>query len=231
MPEPATVLWDLDGTLVDSEPLHHAAIERLLSARGIQAPAGFQQKVIGLPAFATYMQCRELGYDGSFDEWSEAKYRHYLKRAPGIVPHAAPIGAYRSLAERGRAQAIVSNSDRLIVQANLAAAGLQRPDQITVSRNDVREGKPAAEPYLRAAWLLGVSPEHCIVVEDSAAGATAGVAAGMRVIVLAPDDRDGPDWPDGVARVLRLPTLTAEDLVECIDELSRKTNHHIKAAR
>jgi len=78
--------------------------------------------------------------------------------------------------------AIVSNSDRMLVDANLRAAGLQVPGLVSVARNDVRFGKPRPEPYLRAAWLLGVDPSDCIVVEDSVPGARAGLAAGMTVI-------------------------------------------------
>ena len=70
----------------------------------------------------------------------------------------------------------------MLVDANLAAAKLAKPGLVTVSRNDVLRGKPDAEPYLRAAYLLGVSPGDCIVVEDSVPGAIAGLAAGMTVI-------------------------------------------------
>ncbi|MEO1104800.1 MAG: HAD family phosphatase, partial [Pseudomonadota bacterium] len=67
---------------------------------------------------------------------------------------------------------------------NLARLQLTRPGLITVSRNDVVEGKPAAEPYLRAAHLLGVRPDEAIVVEDSNVGLAAGTAAGMRSVAV-----------------------------------------------
>ena len=79
-------------------------------------------------------------------------------------------------------QAVVSNSDRLIVDANLRAVGIVEPGLKTVSRNDVREGKPDPEPFLRAAWLTGVDPADTFVMEDSYTGASAGLAAGMKTI-------------------------------------------------
>ena len=88
---------------------------------------------------------------------------------------------------------MVSNSDRLIVDANLRAVGLQYPGMKTVSRNDVREGKPSPEPFLRAAWLAGVDPAKSAVMEDSFTGACAGLAAGMRTIFWPEAPMPGPD--------------------------------------
>jgi beta-phosphoglucomutase-like phosphatase (HAD superfamily) len=86
----------------------------------------------------------------------------------------------------------VSNSDRLVVDANLRMVGLFYPGMKTISRNDVREGKPHAEPFLRAAWLAGVDPADAVVVEDSVTGATAGLAAGMRTIFWPEAPMAGP---------------------------------------
>ncbi len=90
------------------------------------------------------------------------------------------------------AQAVVSNSDRLVVDANLRTVGLAHAGMKTVSRNDVREGKPHAEPFLRAAWLAGVDPGRAVVVEDSFTGALAGLAAGMRTLYWPERPMPGP---------------------------------------
>ncbi|MES1937431.1 HAD family hydrolase [Salinisphaera hydrothermalis] len=220
MAEQYAVLWDLDGTLVDSEPLHHEAIVELLSQQGIKAPSGFQQAVTGLSAFDTWRHCRDqLGFSGSFEGWVEAKYRHYLREAPNLIGFEASTSAYRHYQALGWAQAIVSNSDRLIVQANLAAAELQSPEQITVTRNDVRHGKPAPEGYLRAAWLLGVDPSRCVVIEDSIAGARAGIEAGMRVIGLIHDPSQPPAFPKEISKTVAFETLDERGLVAEIETL------------
>jgi beta-phosphoglucomutase-like phosphatase (HAD superfamily) len=94
---------------------------------------------------------------------------------------------------------VVSNSDRMIVDANLAAVGLVYPGMRTVSRNDVREGKPHPEPFLRAAWLCDVDPADAVAVDDSFTGATAGLRAGMRTIFW--PERPGMAGPDGAVTV------------------------------
>lgn len=216
MTERGAVLWDMDGTLIDSEPLHHRAIERVMAVEGLVVPAEFKSNVIGLSAYATYEYCRDqLGYTAPYARWSESKHRYYLNGAPDLEAFAGPREVFENLAATHVAQAIVSNSDRLVVQANLAATGLARPEQITVSRNDVRQGKPAPESYLRAAWLLDVDPERCVVVEDSVAGATAGLAAGMAVIGIEHDGARSAGFP---ASVVTVPAnLAGRALVERIE--------------
>ena len=97
---------------------------------------------------------------------------------------------------------------RVIVDANLSRLGI-KGDRVAVARDDVLRGKPAPEPYLRAATLLGVSPAETAVVEDSATGLAAGLAAGMTVFMMSHysgrrDDRWQPvsDLKDIVARTL-----------------------------
>jgi len=84
-------------------------------------------------------------------------------------------------------QAVVSNSDRIVVNANIRVLGLEKPGFISVSINDVLNGKPHPEPYQRGAALLGVEPHQCIAVEDSPTGARAALAAGTRIIAW-PED-------------------------------------------
>jgi beta-phosphoglucomutase-like phosphatase (HAD superfamily) len=98
----------------------------------------------------------------------------------------------------------VSNSDRLIVDANLRAVGIVEPGMKTVSRNDVREGKPDGEPFLRAAWLTGIDPADTVVMEDSVTGSRAGLAAGMRTIFWPERPMKGPEGA--------LVATTAEDV-------------------
>jgi len=99
---------------------------------------------------------------------------------------------FGDLKARGVVQAIVSNSDRMVVDINLRAVGIHQAAMKTISRNDVRLGKPDPEPYLRAAFLTGIDPADTVVMEDSVTGATAGVAAGMRTIFWPQDKIDGP---------------------------------------
>ncbi|RWK62372.1 HAD family phosphatase [Mesorhizobium sp.] len=190
---PKAVFWDMDGTLVDSEPLHEAALIAALHSVGIAAPANLHERVLGIAAWPVYEMLRdEFGLDLPFDDWIVRKYDHYLPMTETLKPRPGSIEIYKELRGLGVAQAVVSNSDRLVVDANLRRVGLFYPGMKTVSRNDVREGKPHAEPFLRAAWLAGVDPADAVAVEDSVTGATAGLAAGLRTIFWPEAPMAGP---------------------------------------
>ncbi|TIL31292.1 HAD family phosphatase [Mesorhizobium sp.] len=190
---PKAVFWDMDGTLVDSEPLHEAALIAALHSVGIAAPANLHERVLGIAAWPVYEMLRdEFGLDLPFDDWIVRKYHHYLPMAETLKPRPGAIEIYNELRALGVAQAVVSNSDRLVVDANLRMVGLFYPGMKTISRNDVREGKPHAEPFLRAAWLAGVDPADAVAVEDSVTGSTAGLAAGMKTIFWPEAPMAGP---------------------------------------
>ncbi|MER8379229.1 HAD family phosphatase [Mesorhizobium sp. M0976] len=190
---PKAVFWDMDGTLVDSEPLHEAALIAALHSVGIAPPADLHERVLGIAAWPVYEMLRdEFGLDLPFDDWIVRKYDHYLPMAQTLTPRSGAIEIFNELRALGVPQAVVSNSDRLIVDANLRAVGLVYPGMKTVSRNDVREGKPHAEPFLRAAWLADVDPAEAVAVDDSVTGATAGLAAGMKTIFWPEVPMEGP---------------------------------------
>jgi HAD superfamily hydrolase (TIGR01509 family) len=193
---PKAVFWDMDGTLTDSEPLHEAALVAALESVGIAPPPDLHERVLGVSAGPVYRMLREeCGLALPFDDWIARKYEHYLTLVKDLGPRPDAIEIFRELKALGVAQAVVSNSDRMVVDANLAAVGLVYPGMKTVSRNDVREGKPHAEPFLRAAWLCGIDPSDAIAIDDSFTGATAGLRAGMKTIFW--PERPGMTGPDG----------------------------------
>jgi HAD superfamily hydrolase (TIGR01509 family) len=190
---PKAVFWDMDGTLVDSEPLHEAALVAALRSVGIAPPVDLHERVLGIAAGPVYEMLRsEFGLDLPFDDWIVRKYDHYLPMAETLKPRPGAIEVFNTLRALGVQQAVVSNSDRVIVDANLSAVGLIYPGMRTISRNDVREGKPHPEPFLRAAWLAGVDPADAVAVDDSVTGATSGLAAGMRTIFWPEAPMEGP---------------------------------------
>ncbi len=196
------ILFDMDGTLVDSEPLHHSAMMEALDKVGVTLPDSFADDTTGMAMPAVYELLRatttlQMGYE----ELVDAKYASFLKRSGEILMRPGAAEAVQAARHLGLAVAVVSNSDRMLVDASLAVCGIARPDMITVTRNDVRNGKPHPEPYLRAAWLLGVEPAQCIVVEDSAPGAAAGLAAGMTVAGWPEPHRHDLVFPDGTRRL------------------------------
>jgi beta-phosphoglucomutase-like phosphatase (HAD superfamily) len=191
---PKAVFWDMDGTLTDSEPLHEAALIAALRSAGVTPPSDLHERVLGISAWPVYEMLRdEHGLALPFDEWIVRKYDHYWPLVDGLKPRPGAVEIFNELRALGVAQAVVSNSDRMVVDANLSAVGLAYPGMRTVSRNDVREGKPHPEPFLRAAWLAGVDPGDAVAVDDSWTGATAALAAGMKTIFWPEKPMAGPE--------------------------------------
>ena len=197
------VLWDMDGTLADSEALHLSTLVAVLTHHGIEADDDLHASIFGKTGREVHAYCCErFGIDFDYGQWSMARARHYLSEAPAMQPRPGALSVYRAVRAAGILQAIVSNSSRMLLEAGLRALDLQDPQLISISINDVRAGKPDPEPYQRAAWLLRVAPEEAIVVEDSPTGARAGIAAGMRVLAWPEHESAAGTFPQG-ARIVR----------------------------
>ena len=181
MPEPTAVLFDMDGTLIDSEPVWFDTEVRLLAEYGFELGPEHWQKVLGQPndVACTYL----IGISGIPLSWRELSERieiamvAQLSQGLELLPGAKELLV--ELQNAGVPTALVSASSRRIVDACLGAIGADF-FRHTVSGDDVTRSKPAPEPYLLAAGLLGVDPAHCVVIEDSPIGVAsgAGPAAG-----------------------------------------------------
>ncbi|MCB1970238.1 HAD family phosphatase [Paracoccus sp. APAP_BH8] len=176
------VLWDLDGTLVDSEPAHALAFDASLAELGLTVPPDFHDRLLGASEDRVHEALiAETSVSMDRAAWRSVKWRHYRKAADQIR-RLSQADLLVPLASAGLGLAVVSNSTRAEVDHNLDLADLARLFPVTVSRDDVRHGKPDPEGYLLAARRLGVSPTDCVVVEDSPTGAGAGLSAGMTTI-------------------------------------------------
>jgi HAD superfamily hydrolase (TIGR01509 family) len=181
------VLFDMDGLLVDSEPLWFV-VEREVAGR-LGAPWGEadQEALIGgsLERTVSWLLAKAAGpVTASRDDvarWLvEGMARLVLARGLPIQPGAARLLA--ALEAAGVPCALVTASSRAIMDAVLQVTGLSFG--VTVCGQDVRRGKPDPEPYLLAAARLGVLPAGCVVLEDSPTGIAAGRAAGCAVIAV-----------------------------------------------
>jgi HAD superfamily hydrolase (TIGR01509 family) len=179
------VLFDMDGLLVDSEPLWFE-VERAVMARlGGQWGEADQQALIGgsldrtvsrLLAKAAAPASREDVARWLVAEMTALILARGLPLQPGAGPLLAALGA------AGVPCALVTASSRAIMDAVLAVTGLSF--DVTVCGEDVRRGKPDPEPYLLAAARLGVPAAGCVVLEDSPTGIAAARAAGCPVIAV-----------------------------------------------
>lgn len=202
MTRPKAVLWDMDGTLIDSEHVAVDALRAALAEVGIPEIPDLHDRVVGRSADELYRWfVTDFGLTLDPVAWERRKHHHHLAAADHIVGFPEALAVFHTLEANGVQQAIVSNSDRVIVDFQLRRVGLSRPGLITVARNDVREGKPKPEGYLRAAWLLDHDPADCLVMEDSPSGVAAGLAAGMPTWIV-------PHAPATVSGPLRLALMT-----------------------
>ncbi|MFI7544189.1 HAD-IA family hydrolase [Actinoplanes sp. NPDC049599] len=198
------VLFDMDGTLVDSD----AAVERAWrswAAEYAVDPDAVLAVAHGAPADRTVGLVRP---DLGAAEAATAAARQLDLQYDDLADVVPTPGALALLAALRLPWAIVTSADVRLAEARLGAAGIVAPLLVTVE--DVRAGKPDPEGYLRAAELLGVAPQRCLVVEDAAVGVAAGRAAGARVAAL-----------KGVEADLALPDLgTLARLLAARDEAS-----------
>jgi beta-phosphoglucomutase len=191
------VLWDLDGTLVDSEEYHWRAWRDTMAAEG--APITREQfletfgwrndAIIPRLLGASVAQERIERIGGA----KEVNYRS-LVRNHGIAPSPGADVWVRRLHGEGWLQAVASSAPRLNIEVVLEALGLADCFRAIVSAEDVHRGKPDPEVFLLAASRLGVGNGQSIVVEDARAGVEAARRAGMRCIALSRSgDRLGAD--------------------------------------
>jgi phosphoglycolate phosphatase-like HAD superfamily hydrolase len=137
------VLGDIDGTFVDNEPAHNRALLDTLAAYGIHPSVEMQRRVVGNSIENTYaLLAAEYADIPALDVFIAAKTTAYLALVGELRLRAGIETAEAALRTRSIRRAFVSNLDRIIVDANVLAAGVREPELITISRNDVRHGKP-----------------------------------------------------------------------------------------
>jgi len=199
------IAWDVDGTLVDSETRHHRALVTAAARFGVDLAALPDQAFRGLHNHAVWTRLRRrfparFAAETLLDAIDDA---YIADGAAPLAPMPFAVETIAALGARGIAQACVSNSNRRIVRANLAAIGVAPWIGAIVGLDDVPRGKPDPAPYLRGCALLGLPPEAVLAVEDSTTGVRAARAAGMGVIGYAAPGAAAPEGADRVIDDLR----------------------------
>lgn len=182
---PEAVLWDMDGTLTDTEPLWLDA--ELILAREFGAAWAHEDAlaVVGTPILGTARILAGRGVALEPEEIVRRMERHVAEAFAdlarrGVAPwHTGAIEFARAVRAAGVPQALVTSSPRLVAIAAAEAAGVF---DVVVSCDDVERFKPDPQPYLHAARGLGIDVGRAVVLEDSPSGIASGRAAGARVI-------------------------------------------------
>ncbi|MFM6973559.1 MAG: HAD-IA family hydrolase [Agromyces sp.] len=172
------LLFDMDGTLIDSTRAVDAAWIGLCEAFGVNAELVLPV-VHGVPAHVTIAKFWPESERTAAFEWIEAAECALLD---DIVPIPGARELSHQLSESGAAWGIVTSATPPLARARLEAAGIAMPEML-VTADLVSRGKPDPEPFLLGASRLGVDPRRTIVVEDAPAGIRAGRAAGAHVVV------------------------------------------------
>ncbi|WP_396888569.1 HAD family hydrolase [Micromonospora craniellae] len=183
-------LFDCDGTIVDSMPLHYTAWRQALDEWKCAFPEDLFYAWAGRPTLDIVDALnQQQGLNMPVDTVVARREEHYQR----LLPTAAGIpGVLHHIeAAHGRIPfAVVSGSTREAVTASLDALGILDRFDVLVCAGDYTRPKPDPEPFLRAAELLGVSPHACLVFEDADLGIEAAVAAGMAAVRV-PQPRQG----------------------------------------
>ena len=179
------VIFDLDGTLVDSEPLSKVAWRRVLALHGHDVSDAEITAAQGLrfaESYAAFARAASLPpLDVVWSDYSQLLYTSYDE---GLVRFDDAVSTAHQLQAEGVPLALATSSQRERLERTLAAADLEGLFAVTVAGDEVTCGKPAPDGYLEAARLLGVEPADCVAVEDSQAGIDAARAAGIRVLAV-----------------------------------------------
>jgi len=185
---PAALLLDMDGTLLDTEPLHFEAHRRFLASVGITPSEAQLVGNIGKGDVAFYRDLMTAqGKQGDPVAWVAEKTRVLIAiyRQQGVRLHPGGQELLDHAWRLGITCLIVTSSERELAEAALEAAGLGQRLALRVCREDTVRHKPHPEPYLLAMQRLALPAESCLVVEDSPSGIAAGRTAGCRVAALA----------------------------------------------
>jgi HAD superfamily hydrolase (TIGR01509 family) len=179
------VIFDMDGVIIDTEPLHAIADNRILEDSGITTPEGYFERFAGWTNQAMW---EEIGKEYNFKMSVEdiVKLQLPLKldllREGDYSPISGVIELMEKIKELDLPMAIASSSPVEFIEAVVEKLGIREYIKFWLSGEDVARSKPEPDIFLKVAAVLNVDPGECLVIEDSASGITAAKRAGMKCI-------------------------------------------------
>lgn len=184
--EKKAVIFDLDGTLVDSMWMWKSIDMEFLGSRGYSCPENLQKEIEGMSFSETAFYFKERfklkeTLEEIKDIWAKMSIEKYRKEVP-LKPGAGEFLKY--IAERGLKAGIATSNGRQMVEAVIESLNIGQYFQVVATSCEVAAGKPSPDIYLKVAKELLVSPAQCLVFEDVPAGIMAGKRAGMTVCAI-----------------------------------------------
>lgn len=210
------VLWDLDGTLIDSEHYWAISQNRLAKQYGATWTEEDERGVIGSSLYdsSALIKSKFGIQDRSVQEIIDHLTDEVIEQMRASLPwRPGALELLLELRQSGIKTALVTMSMRRMALAVVESIPFDAFDAV-VAGDDVTFGKPHPEPYLRAAEILEVEPRHCIAFEDSITGLTSAVAAGTNAV--------------GVTNMLKLPTGDDRRIIDSLQGLSVSSLHELR---
>jgi HAD superfamily hydrolase (TIGR01509 family) len=181
-----TVIFDLDGVIIDSEPVHQAIEKRLFRELGIVVPDAFHQKLVGMNEenlWTTVIGVFNADCDlQAIIDKKRAYLKSYLENPQDLVSIPGAIPVIHVLGEKKVTRVLASSSPLFYIETILKHFAIDRAFDAVVSGEEVSHSKPAPDIFLEAARRVDKTPLSCLVIEDSTNGIKAAKAAGMKVI-------------------------------------------------
>ncbi len=180
------VIFDLDGLLVDSEPLQAESFNIALEPLGIRLSDEVFEGLVGIATIQNFRDIKDqYGILQSLDELMAAKNRAYSELIwSRLQPRPGAVQLVKRLAAEGVPMAVASSSVGDDVRASLRSVGLFEYMEHVVTADDVQRTKPAPDLYLLAAQRLGIPVGRCVAFEDAGPGVQAAVSAGIRCVAV-----------------------------------------------
>ena len=186
----SAIFWDIDGTLIDSEPTHQAALIACVRHYGIDEQKIPQDRFTGMHMQHVWAELQNLfPPETTYRDWNAVIEQSYMQRVDQIAPMPEAPNVVQTLGKSYR-QCAVSNSGRNIVDANIRRLGIEKALFLSVSLDDVKRGKPDPQPYLLAIDALNIEACQGVAIEDSRSGLQSAKTAGLTTIAFR-----NPDLP------------------------------------
>lgn len=211
------VLFDMDGTVLDTERIYKICWEKAMNEENIAADENTFFDLVGLNDASTREYFREkFGF-------SDERYVYMRKKAESFareykLKNGTPVkkgfvALSDFLIENDIGAAIVTSTVREEALRSLSAAGIEKRFDLIIGGDDVISGKPSPEPYLRAVKALNLTADECIAAEDSANGVRSAYDAGIKCVYI-------PDMKDISSEIKRLAAYEADSLDKIIEIVS-----------
>lgn len=178
------VIFDMDGVIIDSEPLHFESSRMTMGEYGVKLCFEDMKEYVGVSSRETFAVLkRKFGIEDTLEALLKKQAIHEMEvfEEERLEPMRGLVSLLEYLEVRNMKTALASSSRRELIETVLKGLGMVKHFGAVVSGEDVERGKPEPDIFLKAASMLGCKSKNCIVIEDSAQGIQAGLAANMFV--------------------------------------------------